>query len=375
MLKTRSKSIKGSDIIFVVNSTQKTFANLQIHSEKSGQGHQRQQNYADILRTYLMFAYCLCISPFRIVNESSGCIVAKRWTLQSISLNKLVALLCLAYVCLGFVSAILGSELMESRIWTPSFWARCLALEGRYNFFTGPESNCNETMLYSLENISTGDHIMAGFTAFGQLFKFITSFYWELLILFGVLSLWLPAAAFAEGFKDENDDDDEDEDERNSEEKILEAAAQWPCIEEQYLCLKNLSDLINNAFGAMVFSYTFSSIFYYSINLDAFLLTSDILKRIRLVVLYLGAVILYILAADVCRQVGYLETWLSEYADDESKSNVPFHRLTVILNELSTNTIGISGWNVFTVTYSVVANMTSVLITYFIICVQFRTDS
>lgn len=53
-------------------------------------------------------------------------------------------------------------------------------------------------------------------------------------------------------------------------------------------------------------------------------------------------------------QVGYLEIWLSEYADDETKSNVPFHRLTVILNELSTSTIGITGWNVFTITYSVV---------------------
>lgn len=57
--------------------------------------------------------------------------------------------------------------------------------------------------------------------------------------------------------------------------------------------------------------------------------------------------------------MGYLEIWLSEYADDEQKSNVPFHRLTVILNELSTSTIGITGWNVFTITYSVVANVRS----------------
>lgn len=158
-----------------------------------------------------------------------------------------------------------------------------------------------------MKDISSADHFIAGFTGFGQFFKYITAFYWELLILFGVLTLWLPAAAFANFVKDDrDDDDDEDDGDSHHEERILEAAAQWPVIEEQYLSLKDLSDLINSAFGAMVFSYTFTSIFYYSINLDAFLLTTDILMRIRLVVLYLGAVILYILAADICRQVNMI---------------------------------------------------------------------
>lgn len=222
-------------------------------------------------------------------------------------------MVCFIYACLGFVSAFLGSELMESKYWTPTYWTRCLVLEARYQFFTGPGSNnCNSTILESLR-ISSADQFIASFTGFGQLCKYITSFYWELLILFGVISLWLPAAAFANLVKDERDDDDDfdDDDDSRHEERLLEAAAQWPIIEEQYLSLKDLSELINNAFGAMVFSYTFTSIFYYSINLDAFLLTTDILVRIRLVVLYLGAVVLYILAADICRQV---KTVIEQYS-------------------------------------------------------------
>lgn len=221
---------------------------------------------------------------------------------MKIPYSVIAGIVCSVYAFLGIVSALFGSELMDSKYWSPAYWFKCLVLEARYQFFTGNESNnCNTTDLDALKDISSADHFIAGVAGFGQLFKYITSFYWELLILFGVLSLWLPAAAFANFVKD--DEDDEDDDDSHHEERILEAAAQWPMLEEQYLSLKDLSDLINNAFGAMVFSYTFTSIFYYSINLDAFLLTTDILVRIRLVVLYLGAVVLYILAADICRQV------------------------------------------------------------------------
>lgn len=220
--------------------------------------------------------------------------------------GKVAVVACSIYATLGIVSAFFGSELMDSKSWTLLYWVQCLILEGRYQFFSGaPSNNCNTTRLNETEpSINNSDHILAAITGFGQMFKYVTSFYWELLILFGVISLWLPAAAFANFLKDENEDDDDDDDsDQRHDEKVLEAAAQWPIIEEQYLALKDLSDFINSGFGAMVFSYTFTSIFYYSINLDAFLLTTDILVRVRLVVLYLGAIVLYILAADICRQV------------------------------------------------------------------------
>lgn len=84
--KSQINSVRDSDLIFVVNPKLKEYPQLQSHNGQSDQDNRSQQSHGSILRIFFLFAYCLCISPFRVVKESNGSNVARKWIIQSVNI-------------------------------------------------------------------------------------------------------------------------------------------------------------------------------------------------------------------------------------------------------------------------------------------------
>jgi len=51
-----------------------------------------------------------------------------------------------------------------------------------------------------------------------------------------------------------------------------------------------------------------------------------------------------------------IKSWLT---NDKNRKTVPFDEMQIVLHEQLCNTVGIRGSNVFTITYSVVANVST----------------
>ncbi|CAL8088298.1 unnamed protein product [Orchesella dallaii] len=198
----------------------------------------------------------------------------------------------------------------------------------------------------------------------------VAGFYWQLLQLFSIIILWLPSAAFADNLKTNNElsytafkRDDIFKISSNiigrKDIKLAWDDWRWRSIKEQYLALKELSQLLNEVVSGMIFLYTTFSLSTYSYLLDSVFLTKMETDRIRLIARYINVIITYLMAADICRKVGTLQEWITQDTlRGEGQTCSQFHTTNVLLHELNNNFgIGIRGFNAFTITYTFVANV------------------
>ncbi|CAL8126878.1 unnamed protein product [Orchesella dallaii] len=96
--------------------------------------------------------------------------------------------------------------------------------------------------------------------------------------------------------------------------------------------------------------------------------------QISVILYFISAATFYAFGADVSDQVKTVENWISKATLENDRLNcIPTEQTQVILHEIQERRIGIHCGKI-TLTYSMVANIMGVVMTYFIICVQFRLD-
>ncbi|CAL8072516.1 unnamed protein product [Orchesella dallaii] len=247
--------------------------------------------------------------------------------------------------------------IIHTKDWTPTWWWRELVSMGRYTFFVGSRPEPNKAPL--LSEISAVDVIYAVFTALGLLGRYINGIFSDLCILSYVVTLWIVANTFAKEIKATECNEvvliEENEAVLRHYSKstnILE----WPEIYNRYKSIRKLAAMINQAFGSLVTAFMAEAIIFYSISLDATLTTNDFFKKANMLHFYCTTFGILFISADICNQMVAIKSWL---ANDENRKKVPYDEMQIVLYDLLTNEVGIRGSNVFTITYSLVANILS----------------
>lgn len=135
------------------------------------------------------------------------------------------------------------------------------------------------------ELLGPSDIIFGALGCFSSVFRQINGMYEELIICVAIIGFWLNTKFFVEFLKGVN------------------SAEKWELVYKNYTKLRSYGRLTNDVFSQLFLAYTGTSLFYYSINLDKFLISSDIMVRLKYCVYYTNLFCIFILASDINKQV------------------------------------------------------------------------
>lgn len=203
----------------------------------------------------------------------------------------------------------------------------------------------------------------------------------------GVLTLWVCTRSFASlldqdiqfqlSLSSNNDHNDNNSDififtkKWFQTSKISLGYDQWLLRHRQYRALQRLVTLINAVFGTNMTLFLADAILYYSTGVfEVFVQDSknyDGSKVFRLSFFFLNTCVILIFSADVSHQMNVMKEWL---ALDRIKGNIPIDQLRIYLNDLEMRVVAVKGSNIFSLTFSVIAQIVALTVTYFVICVQ-----
>lgn len=252
--------------------------------------------------------------------------------------SRLQAPLCifllLTYYTFVAVSGVIAGKNFVSTLgdWTPEWWHRRLVTYARYIFFVDPAPKMRKDAP-SVEDIITWENVLAGFMAVGLLTRFLLGFFIDLSITTMTATLWTATATFSRNlqycllekwkeslchnrnlfvilptdksdfFPHTNDKRELREDNFNENMKVKGAFLPWSTVYDDFNTIRILSILINKALGSLVIWFVLEAIMYYSVNMDAFLITKDLFKRFYLLAYYLGTIGIFSLASSICHKV------------------------------------------------------------------------
>lgn len=236
----------------------------------------------------------------------------------------------------GFADLIIGVNFVGST-WqlTPEWWLRQLVSLARYTVFQGPEPTLNKAP--ELSEIVWIDYILAILTGCGLFQRYILGLFCDLCILSNVLTLWVVVNSFAQSISKTSD-------------------ANWKVVYSQYKTIRTISQTINRALGNLVTGFMAEAIIFYSINLDRTLVTQDVFRKMHMAYYYLNTFSILFLSANICSQLDTLKRWLAE---DVNRRQVSLDELQIVLQELQSKEVGIRGGDKFTISYSLVATVSS----------------
>ncbi|XP_035706100.1 uncharacterized protein LOC118435072 [Folsomia candida] len=186
------------------------------------------------------------------------------------------------------------------------------------------------------------------------IFRYLFGCSADCLILIIVLSLWFPVADFAKFIRIE----------RRMTKSILTPADAFV----EYRSLKRLANLINATIRNLIIFVILQAIFFYPVGIKQVVASCDSSGVHYIGFFLLSFCITFYFAADICKQMQSFQAYLR----DEHRQ-WEFAKLDryMILQETVTNPIGIADEGRFTVDFPFVAAVTSTLMTYFIVSVQY----
>lgn len=77
----------------------------------------------------------------------------------------------------------------------------------------------------------------------------------------------------------------------------------WPEIYEGYKVIRQLCEIVNEAFGSILSTYLGSCLLFQATGLDAVLAYPSITLKIRLLFIIILSAVTFVLAADICEKV------------------------------------------------------------------------
>lgn len=128
----------------------------------------------------------------------------------------------------------------------------------------------------------------------------------------------------------------------------------WPEIYRRFKAIREMCRLLNRSFGAMVILYLTDTILLQSMALKVVITATDLTYKLRLTFFMIASCALFVIAADANHKLSWVTRWL---AIDENRRGAPTDELTHVKEEIWNNQVGIRGANLFTITYTVIWNV------------------
>lgn len=128
----------------------------------------------------------------------------------------------------------------------------------------------------------------------------------------------------------------------------------WEFVYRRYKLVRKYCEIINEALSHLVTGFMAEATIFYSVNLDMTVVTENNWKKSCLIYFYCCTFSILLYSANICTKMGSLKIWL---ADDGNRRTVPLDELQIVLGEIQANDVGIKISKVFTITYSLIANV------------------
>ncbi|CAL8126872.1 unnamed protein product [Orchesella dallaii] len=273
--------------------------------------------------------------------------------------RRLSIALCTSYLCLGLLIFMFDTAIPRSRIQQNNngFVDNLIYEFGHMFFLERYFTTDNGVFLLIKGNLSlkNGVGILMGIL---KGFRWIHGYYGELFLQVGIISLWLHAHEFQRRILNPT--------------AHVSSTTTFKRFHENLHAIKLFSESINNIFSLPFLWYTMSSIVGISLNLDGILTTEKWIHLIWKISFGSLGISNFIIAADISHKVNSLDDWLLKISPDVLIL-IPQNNLSLVMHELSNSKIGMKIGNIFTLTYSILANVSGALVTYFIICIQYRS--
>ncbi|ODM95115.1 hypothetical protein Ocin01_11566 [Orchesella cincta] len=255
----------------------------------------------------------------------------------------------LLWIVLSFIAPIIGYELIDCRNWDFNQLLRSYSTIGRYTFFaTNDQPKLGQ--LETLTPIHNDDVIYA----FLQLIVSIPSSFqlFTIIPLLGCCSItiWSATNTFVDETLVSNN---------NCKKKSIEV------ISTEFRELKRLANSINSVWNQFCFWYLMDIVAWYSTELDAGLVSNDWFVKFVILNYLFSFTAVMLLSAESFRKVGYMCQELSGWSDEENGYNAEG-----LEREVSSAVIGLGSNGFYKFDYSFLAQVTVVIITYFIISVD-----
>ncbi|CAL8071337.1 unnamed protein product [Orchesella dallaii] len=277
----------------------------------------------------------------------------------------LAFLLCSLAAVTGVISGI-GAESISS-VTNGTWWIRRLVADAKYTLFLADKLTRTQNPL-TPEELQVWEWILGVIIGLAHLYRRMISAYGILSVAVGAIILWLPvfnlyklSDNLVHWYKNNLENHYESESQVKQEIEQL-------CI--SYKEIRELSMRVNQCYKDIVMPLVFMMVFYYSVSLDLVFIRHDYYDRARLIFFILLLVFILILGADICRMMGAFQKNLFNFP------TVSPTMTSLIAYETETHAIGIKAHNnVLTISYGLLGEISSTVITYFIVCAQYNYNT
>ncbi|CAL8104559.1 unnamed protein product [Orchesella dallaii] len=281
--------------------------------------------------TVLVFTYCAWRSSEKfcaLVQSVQKCPIVSLWFPKHT--NYTVFGLTLLYVLLAMVNPILKDGGDDGSL--QGFYdyharrGRFMAFLG--NFSEGPLNVDNENSK-TYTDFRIHDLAFVLFSYFANSCEWIVIYHVDLMMLVMSLTLWCSSVHFIKTLKEKN----------------------CKTTFVYYEALKGLSDLINSTMGKVTLVYTIDSILYYSTQLEVLFLPGKYFHKLVVTQFFLGSLCWLHFASNACLQMDRFRAWIRS---KENRHSLPPKSISLmlLLDEISTNPVGLSGNGLFVINYT-----------------------
>ncbi len=242
---------------------------------------------------------------------------------------------------MGLHAALLHMDIAQIEEFNLDAWTRSMLADAKFTFFIGPLSEVT-----SINSLSFSDYLFAILFALVKVLRQIHGYHGEIFLFCVILTLWMRSFAFYKQVKICNTD------------KFfpLKSIDHFRNLHQEYTALKQFSSLVNQVISFQMLLYIITSVLYFSSNLDGLIITSNLIFKIRAVSFHIHATIIYLIAADIPYRVKAFTDWISDLTLNQLDV-FPGSGLAVVLHDVNVHRVGITGNNVFTITYTFLANV------------------
>ncbi|CAL8144531.1 unnamed protein product [Orchesella dallaii] len=304
---------------------------------------------------------CMYLSLFRILHVKSSEIIEMLNKISTSTFLKtsgktwwIASCTHLLWVMLGFIAPVIGYELIDIRKWDFELLLRSYATMGRFSLFVE-----NDQPIFGKQDGMAPLHNDDVIYAFLQ-FVISVPYSFQLFTVVPLLSccsitIWSATSTFVGETLG-----------LTSKIKSCVEGVEIETISKQFRELKRLVNSINSVWNIFCFWYLIDIVAWYSTELDAGLVSSDYFVKFVIISYLASYTTLLVLSAESFRKMGHFCQWLSGLNDEENG----YKNIGGLEREASSAVIGIGSKGFFQFDYSSLAQVTVVIITYFIISVD-----
>lgn len=198
------------------------------------------------------------------------------------------------------------------------------------------------------------------------------SLFCDLFVMMGSITLWTCAHSFAQQLQDEMLQQTDDDNAFILMSRKLKTDSQlgaYDTVHNNYLALKKFTSLINSMFDSNVTCFLLDAVLYYSTSFNEVFIEgvgfTDWNKSFRVLFFFCNMCIALLISAEIVHCMQALKDWLvfavlnpaGRQLFQRKELAIPLEEIHIYINDLASDVISMKGSDVFSITYSLLANV------------------